>query len=71
MADLAGGAAVAVEEPVLEHDAGADAGGDLDEDRAVVAAGDAVPVLGEGAEVGVVVDVHRRRRSARGPPRAR
>ena len=58
MADLPGGPAAAVEQPVLEHDAGADAGGDLDEDRAVVAAGDAVAVLGQGAEVGVVVDVH-------------
>ena len=42
MADLPGGPAAAVEQAVLEHDAGADAGGDLDEDRAVVAAGHAV-----------------------------
>ena len=35
-----------------------DAGGDLDEDRAVVAAADALPVLGQRAEVGVVLDVH-------------
>ena len=45
---------------------GADAGGDLHEDRGVVAAGDAVPVLGEGAEVGVVLDVHRDAEPLRG-----
>ena len=32
--------------------------GDLDEDAAVVAAAGALPVLGQGAEVGVVLDVH-------------
>ena len=38
VADLAGRAARAVEEPVVDDDAGADAGGDLHEDRAGVAA---------------------------------
>ena len=38
---------------------GTDAGGDLDVDHLVLAAGGAVPVLGQGAEVGVVVDVDR------------
>ena len=41
VADLAGRAAGAVEELVVDDDAGADAGGDLHEDRAVVAAADA------------------------------
>ena len=57
MADLAGGAPGAVEELVVDDDAGADTRGDLHEDRAVVAAAHALPVLGEGAEVGVVLDV--------------
>ena len=58
MADLAGGAAGAAEELVVDDDPGPHTGGELEVDRRGVAMGDTHPVLGQGAEVRVVLDVH-------------
>ena len=66
MTDLAGRAVGAVEEVVVDDDPGAHAARDLHEDEAAVAATVALPVLGEGTEVGVVLDLHGRAEDRRG-----
>ena len=59
VADLTRRAAGAAEELVVDDDPRPDAGGELEVDRRGVSSGHAHPVLGQGAEVGVVLDVHR------------
>ena len=55
--DLARGAACAVQDLAVHDQTGTDTGGHLDVDDLVLAAGGTDEVLGESAEVGVVVDV--------------
>ena len=68
VADVAGVAVGAVEQPAVEHDAAAHAGGHDHGDEVAHAPGRAAPALAEGERLGVVVDAAPAGRSA--PPAA-
>ena len=65
VADVAGVAVGAVEQPAVEHDAAADAGRHDHGEEVRHARGGAAPALAERQRLGVVVDVHRQAGSAR------